>query len=555
MKNIYKILTISFISSTILLGATPNIGDINRQIEAPKDLQKKSTPLVEIDGIKKYKEPMADDKSGKKIFVKDFKIENAIHLDEIYLKSFISSYVNKDLTFNEIQEVTSILTKVYKDNGYFVARAYLPIQNIQENDNVIIISVIEGNYGKLKLDNNSYVKDSVVQGILDHLKNENIINSSTLERSMLLINDTPGVFVSKIQIKPGEEVGSSDFEINTMQQNKFNGYVVGDNYGSKYTGKNRLQSLVNINSPLSMGDKLAISGITTNGNNLNNGKIAYSFPLNSNGLKAEISYSRTEYTLIKDYAYLNATGDSSIFDATISYPIIRNQNENLNLSLKFANKDMNDYVADDKTANKNIYSLVTTLSYDKNYNLFGLVSNFDSYFNLTNGKLNQDNKNTDTGTYNKIDFYISNLLYLNSIFSLNTSITAQKVLSNKNLDGSEDISLGGAYNVKLYPDSEQSAENGYILNAELFTQLPNISSYTHKIGVFYDMGDVYMQNASQDINFERKSLQDGGVGYYVDYKDFFLKTQMAWNINSKAISSETTSHSNSKLLIQAGLVF
>ena len=195
------------------------------------------------------------------------------------------------------------------------------------------------------------------------------------------------------------------------------------------------------------------------------------------------------------------------------------------------------------------------MNYDKNYEVFGLISSFDSNLNLTMGRLNQNDEDVDTGRYNKIDFYVSNLLYFNQTFSLNTSLTAQKVLGNKNLDGSEDISLGGAYNVKLYPDSEQSAENGYILNAELFTQLPNISSYTHKIGVFYDMGDVYMQNASQDINFERKSLQDGGVGYYVDYKDFFLKTQMVWNINSQAISSETTSHSNSKLLIQAGLVF
>ena len=106
MKNLNIIVTISLLTSNMLLGA-PNIGDINRQIEAPKDLPKKSTPLVEVDGIKKYKEPMQDDKSGKKIYIKDFKIENAIHLDETYLKNLISSYSNKDLTFNELQEITS----------------------------------------------------------------------------------------------------------------------------------------------------------------------------------------------------------------------------------------------------------------------------------------------------------------------------------------------------------------------------------------------------------------------------------------------------------------
>lgn len=555
MRNLDKILTISLLTSSILLGATPNIGDVNRQIEAPKDLPKKSTPLVEIDGIKKYKEPMVDDKSGKKIFVKDFKIENALHVEESYIKEKIKTYINKELSFNELQEVTSIITKIYRDKGYFVARAYLPIQNLQENDNVLIISIIEGNYGEFKLKNNSYVKDNRVQDILNEVKGDNIISSNTIERSMLLINDTPGVEVSKVQIMPGSEVGSSDFLIETTPKNRFDGYIVGDNYGSKFTGKNRLQSLVNINSPFLIGDKLTVSGLISNGSDLKNGKLAYSFPLASNGLRGELSYSRTEYNLTKDYDYLNADGNSNIFEAKVSYPIIRTQNENLNLSLKFANKDMNDYLDDKLSADKNIKSIVTTLNYDKNYEVFGLISSFDSNLNLTMGRLNQNDEDVDTGRYNKIDFYVSNLLYFNQTFSLNTSLTAQKVLGNKNLDGSEDISLGGAYNVKLYPDSEQSAENGYILNAELFTQLPNISSYIHKIGVFYDMGDVYMQNASQDINFERKNLQDGGIGYYVDYKDFFLKTQMVWNINSQAISSETTSHSNSKLLIQAGLVF
>lgn len=555
MRNMNKILTISLLTSSVLLGATPNIGDVNRQIQAPKDLPKKVTPLVDIAGVKKYKEPMKDDKSGKTIFVKDFKIENAIHISETELKSLISSFVNKDLTFSQLQEVASIITKEYRKQGYFVARAYLPIQNIQENDNVIIISIIEGNYGEFKLKNTSLVKDSVVQNMLDEAKKDNVIATSTLERSMLLINDTPGVAVSKAELMPGAEVGTSDFDIETTPQNRVDGYVVADNYGSKYTGRNRVQALLNVNSPFNIGDKITASGLVSNGADLKNGKIAYSAPLASNGLRGEMSYSRTDYSLTKDYKYLNADGDSEIFDLGVSYPVIRTQSENLNLSLKFANKDMNDYQDSDKTADKNIKSFVASVAYLKDYSLLGLASRFDSNFNLTTGRLNSNDSNVDTGRYNKIDFYVSNLLYLNQTFSLNTNLTAQKVLGNKNLDGSEDLSLGGAYGVKLYPDSEQSAENGYIFNTELFAQLPNINQYAHKVGLFYDVGDVYMEDSSQDANFDRTTLQDVGIGYYSNYKDFFLKTQMAWNLNSQEISSETTAHSNSKLLIQAGMVF
>jgi hypothetical protein len=106
----------------------------------------------------------------------------------------------------------------------------------------------------------------------------------------------------------------------------------------------------------------------------------------------------------------------------------------------------------------------------------------------------------------------------------------------------------------LYPDSEKTSENGYVLNLELLSRLPSISSYTHKVGLFYDIGDIY-QEKNQDTTFERKRLKDIGLGYYANYEDFFARVQIAWNANSDEIQSEDSSHRNSKLLLQAGWVF
>lgn len=215
---------------------------------------------------------------------------------------------------------------------------------------------------------------------------------------------------------------------------------------------------------------------------------------------------------------------------------------------------MNDYMSGDKYEDKSINSFVTTLEYDKNYSIGTLPARVFANLNLTTGHLSSKNSNPNNGNYNKVDTYISNDIYFNEIFSLNTNLTAQKVLGNKNLDGSEDLTLGGPNAVKLYPYSEQSGENGYIASFELFSKLPNIASYNHKIGLFYDMGNVY-QEKNLDTTFQRKTLQDIGLGYYSSFDDFFLRTQIAWNLNSKPISSEYTNHKNSKFLVQAGWVF
>ena len=90
-NNILKTISISTLASTFLLGATPNIGDIEKQIQIPKEVEKKQQELIDIGGVKKYAPPMKDDKSGKAIFVKSFKIENAINIDEKELQKLISS--------------------------------------------------------------------------------------------------------------------------------------------------------------------------------------------------------------------------------------------------------------------------------------------------------------------------------------------------------------------------------------------------------------------------------------------------------------------------------
>lgn len=549
-----KVFGLSILSSVALLGATPiiNSGNIEKQIQAPRDIPTLKKDDIKIEGIENGSLKSSD--SSKTVFIKDFTFAGNSAISNEELKQNLKAYVGKELSFNQIQEVLALVTKVYRDKGYFVARAYLGKQDLVKNDNTLFISIIEGKYQEIKLNNNSLVNDNSLQAILDNAKSNGIINVKDIERALLLINDRNGVKVSSSVVEAGKEVGSSNLNIDTTSTKRVDGYIVADNYGSRYTGYNRVQGLININSPFNIGDKISISGLVSNGADLKNGKIAYELPLNSYGLKSDFAYTRTNYNLVEEYKSLDAKGNSSIYEAGLSYPLIRSTNENLYLKGKYYHKDMNDYMSGDKYEDKSINSFVTTLEYDKNYSIGTLPARVFANLNLTTGHLSSKNSNPNNGNYNKVDTYISNDIYFNEIFSLNTNLTAQKVLGNKNLDGSEDLTLGGPNAVKLYPYSEQSAENGYIASFELFSKLPNIASYNHKIGLFYDMGNVY-QEKNLDTTFQRKTLQDIGLGYYSSFDDFFLRAQIAWGLNSKPISSEYTNHKNSKFLVQAGWVF
>ncbi|MCT7523564.1 ShlB/FhaC/HecB family hemolysin secretion/activation protein [Aliarcobacter cryaerophilus] len=550
-----KMLSLLVLSSIVLFGANvPNISTIDRQIQAPRDIPTHTKPKVQIQGVQDDSLKQSD--NLQKIFIKDFAFSGNSVVSSEKLKESLKAYVGKELTFNQIQEALAIVTKVYRDKGYFIARAYLSKQDLVENNNVLFISISEGKYGEIKLNNSSLVKDNSLQTILDNAKENSVLNINDIQRAILLINDRNGVKVANASLEAGKSAGSSSLVVETTPTKRVDGYIVADNYGSRYTGYNRLQALANINSPFGIGDKISISGLVSNGADLKNGKIAYEVPLMSNGLKADFAYTRTNYDLVKEMKALDAKGNQDIYEVGLSYPLVLKTDENLWTRVKYYHKDFKDYM-DNKNidlGDKKIDSVVASLDYTKYYNIGNIPARIFANLNLTTGYLKDKLNSNNSGRYNKIDTYIGNEIAFSEIFSLNTNLTAQKVLGNKSLDGSEDISLGGAYGVRVYPYSEQNADNGYVLNFELLSKLPSINSYNHKIGLFYDMGNVY-QERNLDTTFQRKTLQDIGLGYYSSFDDFFLRTQIAWSLNSKPISSEYTNHKNSKFLVQAGWVF
>ena len=560
MKNqIIKTLSLSILASSFLLGATPNIGDIEKQIKTPNIEQEKTT-IPYITTPREYKAPMKD--SGKTILVKSFTFLGNDHVNSEILQALVKEYENKELTFTKIAELTSVITKYYREKGYFVARAYLPAQNVLDN-NVLEFAIIEGNYGEFKLNNNSLVKDSTVQAIIDDAKaRDNVVSTNTLERSMLIINDTPGVIVTQADVKAGKQVGTSDFIITTDKTNRVNGYVLADNAGSRYTGKNRLMAGLNVNSPFEIGDKISLSGLVSNGQNLKNARVSYSAPLTSSGLIGETSYSQTNYSLTKDYENLDATGTAKTIDATLKYPLIRTRAENLYLNMNVASKDLQDKVTSTNTnTKKESQAIIVGTDYDKSYMLNNFNSSSKISFNVKYGNLSfdddvdklADEAGADTnGNYSKVNLDISNTIAFTNELCLDTSLLLQYALANKNLDGSEDISIGGSTGVKLYPDGEVSAENGYVFNAELKYKLPQLNSLNSTVGVFYDRGRAFISDNSQGI-FESKSLQEVGLGYYASYDKYFGQVQVAWNANSAEVTSEP--NRNSRVLFQGGLTF
>ncbi len=550
--KIIKYLLTTLLTTSLALNASgvskPQIGDVIRQAQPPKELMKsKKEKQVKIKGIKPI-EKLANksDKYAKTIFIKSFKIRGNKHIKSKTLLSLINSYANKKLSFIDMQSVANTITKEYRKQGYIVARAYIPVQKM--NDSILEIAVLEGVYGEFKIKNNSKVKTSLLQKIFDVNKKGETITNRTLERSLLIANDLSGIKLSNISIKAGKSVGSSDFQVTTTDNTKlYNGYLLVSDYGGRYTGENQLNTGVNILNPFHIGDKLSFYGTLSSNSGLVSGFLSYSAPLNQYGLRGEFGYGTTHYKLSKEFASLDALGSARNYHLLFAYPLVKQRLQSLNLSLRLEQNYLTDETRSTNTkVDKRLQAYRLGVDYQKsNLKLFGLNQLLKSSIVFTQGNLKfkdatqaaLDKAGADTqGNFAKVHLVLKYNIGLTPKISLENTISLQHVLNNKNLDGSEDFSVGGAYGVKLYPSGELSAENGYLYQVEAKYTLKNFGVYTHKIGFFYDIGRAYMQKPIS--TFKSRILQDIGLGYHVSYKQLFANLQVARKVGTQKITSE-----------------
>ena len=538
--------------------ATPNIGDALRQAQPPVVPAKPAAALPAVGGAPQIEAPMAALPGGAQVAVKQLEVVGNRVIDTATLAALVADGAGKSMTLPELEALAQRITKHYRAHGYFVARAYIPAQEVSSG--TLKIRVVEGNYGQFHLKNQSLVRDDIVQGMLDDVKSADIVSLDTLERVMLIINDTAGVQVTRADVMPGTKVGTSDFAVDTQATTAYNGYVLLDNYGSLYTGKNRFSFNLDANSITGRGDRLSVSGMTTDGAGLHNLRVGYGLPLAPNGLRGELALSQTQYQLGNTYSALKAKGTAQALDATLTYPVRRIRAQTIETSLNVAYKDLEDKIAS-ITRTPKISSAVTLglLMRDES-KVLGMDGMTRFGMSLTAGELmineatalTLDAAGANTqGSYSKANVSLSRMSLLPNAFSLTTSISAQQVLTDKNLDGSERMSVSGTNGVMAYPSGELIGSNATLVHLELARPLPAWGKLQSNWLLFSNWGQA--SAAKPLVTDKTREISDVGIGWSASYSNAIIKAHLAHRVESAPALSEPTDQDN--FLLQVGWVF
>jgi hemolysin activation/secretion protein len=538
-KNLLAVALLT-IGSSVCAQQPPNAGSQMQQIP-PAPQPQKFQPAVDV---VPRSVPESPDTTGVKIVVKSLAVTGIRAFSEADLVTLTGFTPGSELSLAELRGMAARISNHYRDNGYFVAQAYLPAQDIK--DGAVTIAVIEGEYGKIVLNNQSGVSDGLANSQLQGLNSGDAIQAAPLENRLLLLSDIPGVKV-KSTLVPGATVGASDLIIDLSPGPAVSGEVDFDNAGNRYTGIYRLGATVNLNNLAGHGDVASLRAMTT-GSGLNYARASYQMQFGK--LTAGVAYSALKYQLGEEFESLDANGTAEIASVYGSYPLIRSRNSNLNLGL----------IYEDKTFQDRVDSVTPPLVTDKKAQVIGvgLYGNQRDRLNgggVTSYGLTWSTGNIDietpaariidaatartNGHFDKLAFRLMRQQRLTDSVSLSASLNGQ--FASKNLDSSEKMELGGMYGVRAYPEGEAYADEGYVLNLEARYLLPKYSEtmpgQMHLIG-FVDTGSVKTHKDPWVAGPNTRSLSAIGVGLsWSEANNFLARAYYAVKLGNEAATS------------------
>ncbi|HEW81457.1 MAG TPA: ShlB/FhaC/HecB family hemolysin secretion/activation protein, partial [Nitrospirae bacterium] len=295
-----------------------------------------------------------------RIFIKDFKVIGNEAIKDERILGAISSYRNNDYTLEELKSIADIVTMLYQEDGYILAKAYIPVQYIK-ND-IVKVVVVEGELGSLEISYSKYYSQGHVCNFFSRLIGS-AVNENQIERAILLANETPSMNVQTV-FKKGEMPGTTDMKIDIEDTYPMFFDFEFNNYGNERVSKNRYTANFSMTDPI-IGSTLSLKG--TIGEQLDDsfyGGIDLLIPLNYEGTKLGMRYINSDYIVGSDLQALGIEGKAEIMGAYLSHSFIHSRNQKLKGTVGFDMKRVFSYAMGAQTSNDDLSVGYLRLDYD-----------------------------------------------------------------------------------------------------------------------------------------------------------------------------------------------
>jgi hemolysin activation/secretion protein len=455
--------------SSVLIFLDPAYGATINPLTAPAPntilAPPEPSPALPKPTTPELRENLGLPKGEKKLLkfkIKNVRIVGAKSIDSKLIAREFNPLLNKPITAEGLQAALDRVNSVYKDAGFALGRAFIPVQMMQ-ND-TLIVRIVEGYIGKITINGENKRARDIVARFGQRLIEEAPLRTATLERFLLLMSDIPGAKVIGQFSDMDIYSGSATLTLN-VEQDTFNVTTALDNRSNLNDMPFQVYLIGSINNALGNGEQLSLTTLaTTQFQEQQYYRLAYSTFLGSDGttITAGASYAKSSQDdILPGFDYISR---SRGFDISARYPFIRALKENFygDGGFYYSNTDnsLNNFEISEDA--------VRAIFADANYSAlldekttFGISIRITQGLNILSagpeGKLHSrvgaEPNFFKTRAQAKLSYALLEQL------TLSASVDGQ--YSPDSLYASEEIAFGGAHFGRGFDTSEVSGDSGY----------------------------------------------------------------------------------------------
>src|SRR5690606_12166122 len=217
------------------------------------------------------------------------------------------------LDFDQLQDVAREVTAAYREAGFVVATAYVPVQTVGA-DRMVALEVRGGRLGRGLGEGNRRVRSAASAAPATRLAGRSL-HRDEVDTALLSMRDLPGVGTSAV-LQPGQAQGETDMLITATEEARPYSVSLGaSNHGTELTGRYRAQVGLTYRNALGLGD--VISAGYAHGfspEQSSSASLGWTVPVYAvDGLSLSAAYSRSEMEVTSGpFAALGMTGPTTI---------------------------------------------------------------------------------------------------------------------------------------------------------------------------------------------------------------------------------------------------
>jgi hemolysin activation/secretion protein len=286
-------------------------------------LEPSSLPPVSPGGLN-LAEPAAGEVPNIPIAVRRVEITGATLFGDA-LNRYLVGLTGPAVPLTRLDHARQEILHHYRSRGYALCTVSL---HVDRATGTVVFQVTEGRIAAVRLDHDIGPAGTMVLRFLNHLTEERVIDTATLERYLLLAQDVPGVSLSTV-LTPSKDVPGALELVAEVSLKHVSGQVSLDNRAYGLTGPWEFLGIADLNSFTAWGDRTEFAYFHSFPNSQNFGQISSDWFIGSDGLKIRLYAGEGVNDPTGPLAALNYRGFTDIFGTQLTYPLIRSRRQNL----------------------------------------------------------------------------------------------------------------------------------------------------------------------------------------------------------------------------------